>query len=814
MLVARAREMAIGRDALVRAARDRGAALVLSGDAGVGKSHLLAALAAEARERGFHVLLGRCFADAGQRAFAPWREALGEETFAASTGESRASLGALGDRARTFEAVLAAIAARADARAVVVGLEDLHWADRDSLALFLHVARFALRAGALLVGTVRAPDLDGARNEALDEVLAELARDERSVHLSLRPFSEVEVGELCAALGGGDVPQAMARTIHAETGGNALYVREIMRHLVEEGKVALRDGRLATDFSASELGLPPSIRHLVRQRVARLSERAAALVRGASVVSAPVDLATLAEVAGLDVDAALDALDESLASGVMRATGARYELGHAIVRRAIHEDLSPDRRARLHRRAADALARASSPDHAEIAAQLHASRALSGAERGVSHAILAAEAASRTGAHERAAALLTIADDLVAPLGAEAAADVACRLALAHALALDGPATVVAAARAVELLHDAGDDSRVPGLLVDVARELAKGGVARATWEPLVTRARAALGDERGLLWARLSLLESRPVIVAEGEVHVARFSPHDPEAVRLLRDEGTEIDFADTVDIHETRTPAQTAELLARAERFTDPGAIVRVVDACTRDLFFAAEDFGAVIARAEGLLARSERVGSVMGQLGALVLLGCSRGALGDLPAARVALERSSALSRRIGAMHRMSVIGPFAVGDRRRLRRRRGLARHRGAAALVRQVAARRDHAVRPRRAEPLAARLGARRRRRHVRAPPADPRRAPRVLLRGLRGVVRRPRLRRDRVLPPRRAGARRTLPGARRARCSARRRLLELRPRERRAHDRAPRRSRGRARALGASRMLKNRSVSA
>ena len=167
--VGRRRELDVLETLLALVVDGRGAVLLLSGEAGIGKSHLLAELSLQAKSRGFGVAIGRCFSDATHHVFAPWREALGDVTLASS---SRPRLGAQEDRVRSFEQVLKSIRELASTRPLLVAIEDLHWADRDSLQLFLQVARFGLSAAVLLVGTVRTLDLDAERNDALDAVLA------------------------------------------------------------------------------------------------------------------------------------------------------------------------------------------------------------------------------------------------------------------------------------------------------------------------------------------------------------------------------------------------------------------------------------------------------------------------------------------------------------------------------------------------------------------------------------------------------------------------------------------------------------------
>src|SRR5260221_6261831 len=128
--VGRRRELDVLETQLAQVGDGGGAVLLLSGEAGIGKSHLLATLSLQAKSRKFGVAIGRCFSDATHRVFAPWRESLGD---VALTLSSRPRLGAQEDRVRSFEQVLKSIRELAAARPLLVAIEDLHWADRDSL---------------------------------------------------------------------------------------------------------------------------------------------------------------------------------------------------------------------------------------------------------------------------------------------------------------------------------------------------------------------------------------------------------------------------------------------------------------------------------------------------------------------------------------------------------------------------------------------------------------------------------------------------------------------------------------------------------
>jgi DNA-binding CsgD family transcriptional regulator len=656
--VGRARELSLVAEALEGAEGGAGEILLISGEAGVGKTHLLAALAERAEALRFQFLLGRTVEETEQRAFAPFREAFGEEPFVRAP---QGTLAVVDERARVFESVLGEFAQRAEHRGVVVAIDDLHWADAGSLLLFRHLARFTRELAVLLVGTLRDPDLEARGQRELDALLAELARAPNARRLALKPLLETEVGELASRLAGAEAPQALVRALVEETGGNALYVRELVRHLLEEGKFAPREGRLASDFAASELGLPPSLRDVVRRRAGRLSARGRALLDVAAVAAAPVDGATLARVAGLDADTATDALDECLHAGFVRQVGVRYELTHAVVARALGEEQDPERRARCHRALAEALGALADVEHAAVAAHYHASRSLPGAEAGVPAAVAAAGAARAAGAPERAATFLSLAVDLLDERSDELVG-LLRRLAVARAEALDAEGAAQAGEQAVQRLES--DRAAAAEVLLDVAAALENTGAPRRAFEPLVRRGLALCGADRTRTWARLSLLARPPVAVLDGPLGISRVAEAEPEAVALLRSGGSELDVAAAVEPYAVRSRAETNELVRLIGGWSEPAAVIRVLDACTRDTFFRFHDFRAAAERADELATVAERAGSITGRGAGLAILGCCRAVLGDLDGARAALEKAQGIARRLGTMHRMSSVGPLAV------------------------------------------------------------------------------------------------------------------------------------------------------
>jgi DNA-binding CsgD family transcriptional regulator len=691
-LVGRRRELDALHAALRSAEAGQGGVALLAGEAGIGKTSIAQAFAAEAARRGAAVLWGRCFEGEWQPPYGPWVEALGDYARQTAPADLHRLLGpaapllaqlvpavrqALPDmppaaalssneeRFRLFDAVARLLLSITGERPVLLVLDDLHWADRDSLQLLRYVARSAARARLLLLGAYREDGLDAAG--PLVEALAALRREVDDTRIPVRGLGEIETERFLASAAQRDLPQVLVRAIHAETGGNPFYVREIFRHLVEEDKIVARGDRWAIDFSIAELGIPESVRHIIGRRVARLSPPTGELLRLAAAFTGGFDLPVLATLCGCPDDALLNSLDEAIRAGLLRVTGAApasYDFAHAIVRHTLYDALNPDRRARLHRLIAEALELLHSTGGrgyaAEIAAQYHAAAGLPGAERGLPHALAAAEQARAGYAHDRAAAFLRMARDLAVSLETEVRAEIACKLALAEAEALMLDQARRSTEDAEEALIGAGAGPEASAaFLAEAARALKDGGAPPEAWEPLVARGLALVGARRDLTWARLALLRGRFEPVASGAINAGRWAGFDPQAVAIARRLGEELDYARTLEPAAWRSPSETEEVLALCRTWRNPVAVIRALDVVARDLFHRRGDFRAAGERYGELLAFGERHGSLPGQSEALAHLAGVRLTFGEFVAARQLTQRAWEVIARLGAVHRLQLV-----------------------------------------------------------------------------------------------------------------------------------------------------------
>jgi len=230
--------------------------------------------------------------------------------------------------------------------------------------------------------------------------LADLRRHCDVDRVELGGLTLTDVAALIDAAFETSAAAAQARAIHDRTGGNPFYVRELARHVADQPRTSFGD-------------VPDGIRDLVRARVEGLSPTCAETLAAAAVLGEAFDVATLSAVSGCPDDAQLSLREDASSAGLVEEVGAgRYRFAHVLTRDAVYASLGPSRRARLHRLAAEALAKRQGlelgPQLAEIA--LHRCEAATGGE-GVDDAIELSERAAGwaldRGADGQAVRLLT-----------------------------------------------------------------------------------------------------------------------------------------------------------------------------------------------------------------------------------------------------------------------------------------------------------------------------------------------------------------------------------------------------------------------
>jgi hypothetical protein len=521
----------------------------------------------------------------------------------------------------------------------VLIVDDLHWADKDTIAMLRHVARFAPRHRLFILAAYRDAEVD--RGQPLTEALGALPRETRCEYLPLKGLDRGEVEELLRTIADHEVPEALVASITAETGGNPFFIREVLLHLVEEGKIFQRDGSWTSHLTIAEMGVPEGIKHVIRWRVDRLSAGAQRLLTAAAAFTGGVPLAVAGRVAGLAEAATLDAVDEALAAQVLQRGGdpETCEFAHALIRHALYAALSSPRQLRLHRRIAETMKKIYGPraaEHAaEIAEQYHRSARLPGAERGVHYALAAADQAVAAYARDEVVTYLRMACTLM-PDDDAGRPRLLGRLAVALGWALSFEEALTTAQDAANRIAASAGESAAADYLVDAAAELDRAGSKQGAWA-LAAQGLRLIADRRDKTWVRLMSFD---IVRREAEdPDYPGLVPDTPER-RALADQARRLSIAPT-ELGILHTSPGRRLATCRQE------ALDGLSDDPTMSLLFGGGEYRRAAPLFEERALEFEREGRISsGQWGHLAR---ARVALGELTAARQAFDRGAAQAAR---------------------------------------------------------------------------------------------------------------------------------------------------------------------
>jgi DNA-binding CsgD family transcriptional regulator/tetratricopeptide (TPR) repeat protein len=359
-----------------------GQTVIIAGEAGIGKSRLVAEVKRRADRSGYHTFEGRCFEPDAVFPYAPVIDLLqsdlarrSAETFIAELGPSVSAVSRLlpelllvqpnlqplpqlepeDARRLTFRALTAWLLTRARDHPVLVVVEDLHWSDDNSLDFLLHLARHVAGERILVVLTYRSDTV----GTALRQLLSELNRERLASELTLSALSRGNVDAMLRAIDRQDRRRSVgfADDLFAITEGNPFFVEEFLVMLDGLNDNAYT-GVQSAEFDADPIRVPRSIEGVVLRRLTGLSPGSQRVLTLAAVAGRWFDVATLRELTGEDETLLFQHLKELRAAQlIVEESVERFAFRHALVREAVYGQLLARERQSLHRVIAEVVER-------------------------------------------------------------------------------------------------------------------------------------------------------------------------------------------------------------------------------------------------------------------------------------------------------------------------------------------------------------------------------------------------------------------------------------------------------------------------
>ncbi|MGP0029835.1 MAG: BTAD domain-containing putative transcriptional regulator, partial [Acidimicrobiales bacterium] len=622
----------------------------LGGEPGIGKTTLTSVVARTVGASGGTVLYGRCLEQVSPP-YQPFVESLAHYVHHAPQEHLNAHVTEFGGELRrlvpslerrvpgvpppsqsdpdterylAFGAAVGLLAEESKHRAVLLVLDDLHWAEASTLQLLRHLALASPRLPLLVLGTFRSNEVTD--DHPLAEVLAAFWRERGVTRIELSGLTTGEVLDLCAVAAGHAVDDAdsteFVRELQRDTNGNPFFVWELLRHLAESGGLVQDEAeRWSPDRALLRTGLPASVHEVITQRVRHLGPQAARVLSLAAVVGAQFDLATLFKVAETTQDVMLDVVEAAERSALLYPSGGgdTYAFAHALLRNTLYDALPSARRRQIHAKVARALEEGSG---GAPPATLLAHHYLAAGEQSpaLHYAELAGRDALQSMAPDEALrwfgqALSLL--EILQPDGDQRRCDLTTQMGIAQRLAGD-PAYRVTLLEAVAQADAAGDARRMA--LAALANTRGYYSSVGATDHERVAALRASLerlGDADGELRVRLLATLSSELV----------FETSLPERRVLVRQVKEEVLALDDpvvfVDVHNllveaSRHPTDlvdrledTAEVLRLAETLGNPATLFWAIGHRMRATLEAGN-----VAEARGLFGRMERVADELAQ------------------------------------------------------------------------------------------------------------------------------------------------------------------------------------------------------
>jgi tetratricopeptide (TPR) repeat protein/transcriptional regulator with XRE-family HTH domain len=447
-LVARDGELGEVLRAVDSAVTGEGRLVLLSGEAGVGKTRVAQEAMLALINRGAFIGTGRCYEPEQSVPYFAFLDALGDLLRAAPL-EMRREMprqwpymsrlfpdkirltgllesGGQDEELLLFRAVTEFVEALSAHAPVAVLLDDLHWADTSTLKLLLYLARHTRSLPVLLLGTYRDSE---SGQLPLRSALHDLDREGLLDHIAVKRLDQSETRDLIAELlGESEISKEFVALVHGRTEGNPFFVEQVLRVLVERGDVFWHEGGWDRKSVVEIDDVPESIRAAVGRRLSRLPDEVQDMLRAASVLGQAFQFDDLLAMTELDEVDQESHLEKAISAGLLQTTdGESYTFDHALTQQTLYSHLTARRRRRLHAAAAAAIERLAEQRKerriAELAWHLLQANEL---ERALPHTLHAGDAARQLFAWSEAEKQYRTTADLAHELGDAATEGIAC----------------------------------------------------------------------------------------------------------------------------------------------------------------------------------------------------------------------------------------------------------------------------------------------------------------------------------------------------------------------------------------------------
>ncbi len=368
--------------ALDAARQGRGQCLLLTGEAGLGKSRLVAEARARAAQAGFALLQGNCFEQDCNFPYAPWIDALRADLGRRDAAAIREELGPAlpefvkllpelklivpdapaspalepeAEKRRLFETLAQFLARLSGRQPMLIVLEDLHWSDESSLELVHYLARRIAGRPVLRLGTYRSDEV----SPPLGHLLAQFDRERLAQEIALGPLTRDEISAMVQAIFGLDQPirsDFLDRVVPLAE-GNPFFLEEILRSLIEAGDIFDAGGAWERR-PASDLHVPRTVRDAVERRMERLTPDARNVLLLAAVAGQRFALGLVQELTTTSEADLVQRVRELMSAQlVVELSADEFAFRHALTHEAVYSTLLVRERRALHGRVAETMER-------------------------------------------------------------------------------------------------------------------------------------------------------------------------------------------------------------------------------------------------------------------------------------------------------------------------------------------------------------------------------------------------------------------------------------------------------------------------